>query len=243
MKPITVLRHQPHIAIGMVADFIEEAGAAWEYLDLFEGIPDDFDVTTAAGLIVLGGAMGVYELDDYPVLRWDLDQIQRALEHDVPIFGICLGGQLLAHALGAAVTVNPVQEIGWYEMALRPEAAEDPLFTGCEAHQTVCEFHGDTFALPEGAVHLAETPGCVNQAFRYGKNAWGFQFHIEITDTMFNEWLTRRNSIELIDSLDYLDREAMQAATPEGFRKMRPLTQTVVGRFARLCKERDNEKN
>ncbi|MGD9127503.1 MAG: type 1 glutamine amidotransferase [Planctomycetia bacterium] len=238
MKPIVVLRHQPHIAIGMVAEFIEEAGADWEYLDLFEGIPADFEVASVPGLVVLGGAMSANNTDDYPFLRWDLVQIERALKHDVPIFGICLGSQLLARALGAAVTVNPVRELGWYELTLRPEASDDRLFTGCEKKQTVCQFHGDTFALPDGAVHLAETPACANQAFRYGETAWGFQFHIEMTVEMCTEWLARRETTELIDSLDYLDRPAIEAATPEGFRQMRPLTQTLAGRFAQLCMER-----
>lgn len=238
MKPIVVIRHQPHIAVGIVADFIEEAGVAWEYLDLFEGLPEDFDVTRAAGLVILGGSMGVNDMDDYPFIRWDLEQIRSAVEHDVPILGICLGGQLLAAALRAPITLNPVKELGWYDMTLRPEAADDPLFAGCEVQQTVSEFHGDTFALPEGAVHLAETPGCANQAFRYGDSAWGLQFHIEMTAAMFSEWLTRRENIELIDSLDYIDIETIRAAMSEGERMMHRLGRTLVGRFAKLCMQR-----
>lgn len=240
MKPIVVIRHQPHIAVGIVADFIEETGAVWEYLDLFEGLPADadFDVTQTAGLVILGGSMGVNDIDDYPVLRWDLMQIERAMAHRVPILGICLGSQLLARALGAPITVNPVLEFGWYEMTLRPEAEEDLLFAGCDRKPIVCEFHGDTFALPDGAVHLAETADCARQAFRYGDSAWGLQFHIEMNAEMFSEWLARQDNIELIDSLDYLDIETILAATSAGLESMHRLGRMVVGRFARLCMER-----
>lgn len=238
MKPIIVIRHQPHIAVGIVASFLEEAGAVWEYLDLFQGLPDHFDVTQTAGLVILGGAMSVNDIDEYPFIRWDLMQIERALKHGVPIFGICLGGQLLARALGAPVTINPVRELGWYEMMLRSEATDDPLFAGCAPRQVVCEFHGDTFALPSGAVHLAETSACINQAFRYGDRAWGLQFHIEMSGPMFSDWLARPSNVELIDSLNYVDMATIRAATPDGLQVMHRLGQTVVGRFARLCLER-----
>ena len=113
---------------------------------------------------------------------------------DLPVLGICLGAQLLAKTLGARVYPNRVKEIGWYPIELTPAAADDPLFAQSGA-QTVFQWHGDTFDLPAGAVHLARSPLCENQAFRYGHNAYGLQFHIEMTAAMIDDLAQRAGQL------------------------------------------------
>ena len=111
------------------------------------------------------------------------------LAMDLPVLGICLGSQLLAKTLGARVYPNHVKEIGWYPVELTPAAADDPLFAQ-SGTRTMFQWHGDTFDLPSGAVHLARSPACENQAFRYGRRAYGLQFHIEMTAAMIDDWLS-----------------------------------------------------
>ena len=111
--------------------------------------------------------------------------------------GICLGSQLLARACGAEVKKCASPEIGWRSVKLTPEGERDPLFSGLSPEPEVFQWHEDTFDLPPGGVLLAEGSHCRNQAFRAGKNAYGFQFHMEVTPEMIGSWIAEygRNSI------------------------------------------------
>lgn len=137
-------------------------------------------------LVVLGGPMNVYEGELHPYLRQVEQLIREAMQKDLPVLGICLGGQLIAKALGAAVTRNQVQEIGWYRLNLTAGSRQAPLFAGLPDEFPVFQWHGDTFDLPAGAVHLAETAQCRNQAFWYGRNVYALQFHLEVTPEIIN---------------------------------------------------------
>lgn len=139
-------------------------------------------------LIVLGGPMNVYEEELYPYLRQVEKLIREAIQKGLPVLGICLGGQLIAKALGASVTSNPVQEIGWYRLNLTAASRQAPLFTGLPEEFHVFQWHGDTFDLPAGAVHLAETAQCRNQAFLYNLNVYALQFHPEVTPEIIDTW-------------------------------------------------------
>jgi len=139
-------------------------------------------------LIILGGPMNVYEEDSYPYLRQVDHLIKQALQKDLPVLGACLGGQLIAKALGAPVTCNPIQEIGWYQMRLTAEGIKSPFFKDLPGEFPVFNWHSDTFALPGGASHLAATSDCVNQAFSYGPHVLAVQFHLEITPEIIHTW-------------------------------------------------------
>jgi GMP synthase (glutamine-hydrolysing) len=235
MKGITVLRHVPHETLGTVEDVFRNAGLDWHYVDLFGAVPGRLDLTGAAGLVVLGGPMNVDEIGAYPWLVNEVRWIRQAVDDELPVLGICLGAQLLAKALGAKVTANPVKEIGWYELELTAAAADDPLFGGCGPRHRVFQSHGDTFALPDGAVHLARGELWENQAFRFGRSAWGLQFHIEMTEALVHEWLDEPDTRRLCAVLDYIDPDAIRAETPEALPKMRVLADRVLPRFAALC--------
>lgn len=140
------------------------------------------------GLLVLGGPMGVNDKAEYPYLSQVERLIGEAVAAGKPVLGLCLGAQLMASALGGKVFPNRTKEIGCYRVDLTAEGRADPLFAGMGPRVPVFQWHGDTFTLPEGAVLLATAPTCAHQAFRYGRNAYGLQFHLEVTPDIVAEW-------------------------------------------------------
>ncbi len=238
MKPILVLQQVPHETLGTLERCLGDAGLAWRYVELFRRIPDDLDVAGAAGMVVLGGPMEVGHTDRYPFLSLEIEWIRQALDGELPLLGICLGAQLLAKVLGARVCPNAIKEIGWYEIDLTPEAAEDKLFGGCGPRQTVFEWHGDTFDLPGGAVLLAKSELCPHQAFRYRSAAWGVQFHVEMTAAMIDLWLDDPRNRRELAALGYIDPEAIRDRTSEALPKMQALGRRVLPAFTALCRQR-----
>ena len=236
MEPILVFRHTPHCPLGSVADFLDQAGLDYRYVDLFADVPTRLSPQQSAGLIVLGGPMSANDVEAHPFLEPELNWIRGAVEARVPLLGICLGAQLLAKALEEKVYPNRVQEIGWYPLEVLPQAAGDRLFDGCQAAETVFQWHGDTFDLPPGAVHLARSELCPHQAFRYGECAYGLQFHVEITPEIMAEWFREP---ELHSTLGKdVDPQAIRAEAPVRFPAIRALSSRLLSRFAGLCRQR-----
>jgi GMP synthase (glutamine-hydrolysing) len=184
MKRILVLQHVPYERQGYIADYIQEHDIESDVVRLWEAY-DLPDVARYSALIVMGGPMAVYE--DYPSRKDEIALIKIAMG-TMPTLGICLGSQLIAHALGARVHPNekdgkPAKEIGYYTVHLTPAGTANRLFKGFESDVRVLEWHGDAFDLPSGASLLATSPLCVNQAFAY-ENAYGLLFHLEFTPEM-----------------------------------------------------------
>jgi len=235
MKPILVLQHVPHEKMGSLEYYFQRAGLGWRYVELFRQVPPQLDLARTAGLVVMGGPMNVDEVDKFPYLAREVEWIRQAVAAELPLLGICLGSQLLAKAMGAKVYPNAVKEIGWYEIELEPAASEDVLFAGSAARETVFQWHGDTFDLPPGAVHLALSPGCRHQAFRCGRTAWGLQFHIEMTPAIIEAWLAEAENRRELAGLDYIDPRAIAAQTPQRMPAMEALGNRVLPRFVSLC--------
>jgi GMP synthase-like glutamine amidotransferase len=182
-----VFQHLPCEHPGIFREFMRRDGVEEVTVELDAGDPLP-TLETADALLVFGGPMNVYEEERYPWLGPETAVIREAALGGLPVLGICLGAQLLAKALGAPVTRNPVSEVGLLEIELTPAGEVDPLFAGWPRRATVVQWHGDTFAIPDGAVRLAGSADCPNQAFRFGDQAYGLQFHPEVTAAMAAEW-------------------------------------------------------
>jgi len=185
-----------HIAIegpGTLEGFLKERKIDYRIIELGQGekLPQNLDKVSA--VISLGGPMNVYEEEKYPFLKKEDLFIKHLLEKERPFLGICLGAQLLAKAAGAKIRKNHIPEIGWSKVKLTADAGEDTFFEGLFKELLVFQWHEDTFALPKNGTLLAEGLNCLNQAFRVGENAYGIQFHIEVTSDMIESWLKAYN--------------------------------------------------
>jgi GMP synthase (glutamine-hydrolysing) len=189
MRKLLVFQHSAREPLGIFDPMLRRAGFRIRYVNFSRQPEVRPDIGPYNGLIVLGGPMNVDEAGRYPHLATEIAAIQEALARGIPILGICLGAQLLAAALGANVRPNNVREIGWYRLYPTAAAGGDPLCRHLNGEQHVFQWHAYTFDLPPGAVHLASTPTCANQAFRFGDRAYGLQFHLEADQQLIQRWL------------------------------------------------------
>lgn len=180
MKKLLVLQHEWFNGLGSLERFVAEEGFGFETLSPPTGEMSSVVVGSFAGLVILGGPMGVYERDRYPWLNEEIALIRRFIDGGIPVFGICLGSQLAAAALGADVHPNDRQEIGWFDVTMSEDAVNDPLFHGLPRTLPAFHWHGDTFELPHNAIRLASSRITKNQAFRFGEVVYGLQFHLEM---------------------------------------------------------------
>jgi len=187
-KPWVVLQHVPYEGPGAIGPAVSDAGAELSVLRLDRGerVPGRDAVPGMTGLVVMGGPMGVD--DDLPWLEAERALVRCAVRAELPVLGVCLGAQQLAAALGGTVTKGPVPECGVGEVHLTSEAIGDPLFGPAPSPLPCVHWHGDTFSLPEGAVRLAGNEAYENQAFRFGRRAYGLQFHVEVTGSLAAHW-------------------------------------------------------
>jgi GMP synthase (glutamine-hydrolysing) len=182
MAKIYVLQHHPVESLCNIADALEGAALAWQYIHVNEGQSVPASMKGAGGLVVLGGPMSVYQTERYPWLGDEMRLIEDAVKSNLPVLGICLGAQILAAALGAKVDRNPNgKEIGWHPISLSDAAKDDRLMRDLPATMTPFHWHGDIFDLPPGAASLASSDKTPCQAFRHGDKTYGFQFHFEVT--------------------------------------------------------------
>lgn len=177
MIRIHSIEHAAAEGAGKIATWAKERGYSLRVtrLDLGESLPvlDSFDF-----LVVMGGAMNVYQDRDYPWMRRERDFVHAAVDANKALLGVCLGAQLLADALGGRVVQSAEKEIGWQPVRF---LHREGVFSRFPKEATVFHWHGDTFDLPPGATRTAESDGCRNQAFILGDRLVGLQFHIEVT--------------------------------------------------------------
>ncbi len=193
---VLILKNVPAEGPGTIEDFLREQGIPYLVVELEkENIPPAGDFDT---LVMMGGPMSANEDDTYPFIKKEMELAREFVSKGKRVFGICLGAQIMARALGARVYSGPEKEIGWYDIELTDAGIRDPLMRKLAVHPRAGDFwkrfrvfhwHGETFDIPPGAVRLAQSALYPNQAFRFGNDAYAFQFHIEVKKEMIYAWL------------------------------------------------------
>lgn len=172
---------------GYLGEILDEHGIICDTIEVEKApLPDP---THYQAIVVLGGPQHLYADTHLSYIAQEQVLLRQAVEQDIPVLGICLGGQLLASALGAEVYRHDQAEIGFYQVPLTEEGRLDPLFAGLPGHQFAFHWHLDVFDLPAGSTRLASNEIAPNQAFRYGSRAYGLQFHIEMNAEIAHIWL------------------------------------------------------
>ena len=184
-KTIYAIQHLAFEDLGSLEDLFYQLGFRVRYFEA--GIDNLKQAFEYEGLtIILGGPIGVYETEDYPFLKDEIRYLKQRLEKNLPTIGICLGAQLIAHALGAKVYAGHAKEIGWSTLDIR--YANNNILAPL-ADTAVLHWHGDTFDLPENATLLASSKIYSNQAFQVGQQILALQFHIEVAADSLEKWL------------------------------------------------------
>jgi GMP synthase-like glutamine amidotransferase len=219
MKPIAILRHAATEGPGYFATYLSRHDVPWRVLKTDEGEPVPGNPREFSGLVFMGGPMSVN--DGLPWIAPALGLIRAAVDTGVPVLGHCLGGQLIAKALGGKVTRNPVKEIGWGKVDVLPgDTARKWFGAGLDSFDSF-HWHGETFSIPPGAMRIAASPWCENQAFAIGPHL-AMQCHVEMTPELIRAWcrdwekeveaLARRlpsvqTPAEMLESVDDRTRE------------------------------------
>jgi GMP synthase (glutamine-hydrolysing) len=218
MKRVLALQHVWDDPPGYLEAVLHEHAIDCDIIEVEkEAIPD---LTAYQAVIILGGPQHVYADEQYPYMAREKTLLRQAVAAEIPLLGICLGGQLLASALGAGVRQHHLSEVGFFEIPLTEAGRQDPLFAGLPGYQLAFHWHGDVFDLPTGALHLASNENAPNQAFRYGKHAYGLQFHIELNQDLINTWLHYpafaceiRETLNEANAPERLEREWVEKAS------------------------------
>jgi GMP synthase-like glutamine amidotransferase len=186
---VLVIQNDLNSPVSLLGDYLQAAGAKLTTLlphngDKLPATPEGFD-----GAIILGGPQHAHDDARFPAFLPMLDLLRAFHEQTKPLLGMCLGGQLMARAFGEKVRVNDAFEFGFLPIEITPEGREDPLLAGLAPRQRIMQWHEDTFGLPEGGVRLMTGTTCLNQAFRFGKTAYGFQCHWEVSMELARDWV------------------------------------------------------
>ncbi len=233
-KNVLMLKHINIEGGGTIEDYL--ISNKWEIdrreLQNGDAVPPKLDYDA---IIILGGPMNVYEEDKYPFLKDEDKLIKEAIKKEIPTLGICLGAQLIAKASGAKVTKNIVRqahqkEIGWYKVKLTDTGKKDTMFKGLGESFDVFQWHGDTFEIPEKGSLLATAELCTNQALRVGKNIYGLQFHLEVTEDMIYEWIDTYDE-ELESLKGMIDVEKIRKDTKDKFSSYKDRAVTFCRNF------------
>lgn len=185
MKPVAVFRHTPTEGPAYFATYLEYRKIPCQVIRVDAGEPVPADAAAYSGLCFMGGPMSVN--DPLPWIPKSLNLIRQAVATDLPVLGHCLGGQLMARALGGRVRPNRVKEIGWLPVERADAGRESGWLNGLPGRFEVFHWHGETFGIPDGATHILRSRHCRNQGFALGRSL-ALQCHIEMTPEMVRTW-------------------------------------------------------
>jgi GMP synthase-like glutamine amidotransferase len=234
MKNCLVVQHVEAEPPGKISAALSRAGVRVDVRRVFAGEPLPPDTAGHDGIVVMGGPMSAFSDEGFATRRAEIALLGHALAGAVPTLGVCLGAQLLTLAAGGSVYSGADgPEVGWSKVDLLPASADDALLTGLPAHLGVLHWHGDTFDLPPGAEHLAQSDRYPNQAFRVAGAAWGLQFHLEVT----------REAVDALLHAFAADAarapggsEAIRRESPSALAALAPWRDQVFDRFAALVR-------
>ncbi|MGH9559373.1 MAG: type 1 glutamine amidotransferase [Bryobacteraceae bacterium] len=221
---VLVIRHASFEHLGHFASTLDANGTTFCYRDILADPQQQVAPEDYSALIVMGGPMSAN--DALPGIARELDLIERAIRAGMPVLGVCLGAQLIAKAVGARVYRNPRKEIGWAPVYFTEAGRADPLFRGFESPTTFLHWHSETFDLPAGAEWLAYSDLCRHQAYRYGKNVYGLQFHPEVTPEMIEDWCAQPANRGDVDAPDV----SRLRSDPRAF-DLAPMARAILDRW------------
>ncbi len=235
MTKVLVCQHVPYEILGTLDPLFKDSGVRIQYVNFGRFPHLEPSLEGHDGLVILGGPMHVSETEQHPHLLYEIKMIEEAIRKDLPILGICLGAQLIAKTLGAKVQINQEREIGWHRLELKKEATEDAVLRHFKNKENVFQWHRDTFDIPKGAVHLASSAICENQAFRYGEKVYGFQFHLEVDEMMIERWLKVPYHQEALEAVKAkVSPEQIRQETQGNIEALKNLSQKTFSEFVRL---------
>ncbi|UCH81298.1 MAG: gamma-glutamyl-gamma-aminobutyrate hydrolase family protein [Nitrospiraceae bacterium] len=189
---VLIIKNTENEGPGTIEEFLKEKGLVYEILNMNSCHAEIPDVSKHSHLVLMGGPMAVYNIDNHPFLHFEAALIRAFIKSNKPVLGICLGAQMIAYALGVDVYQGKTQEIGWYRVDLTEEGMKDAVMASLAINETkqadVFQWHGDTFDIHKNALRLATSDTFENQAFRYKDHVYALQFHIEVTPEMIREW-------------------------------------------------------
>ncbi len=218
------LQHVPFEGLGSIEPWLKTDGYQISNTKLFESaiLPDLKFIDL---LIILGGPMSVDDEDEFPWILPEKRFIRKAIDSGISVLGICLGAQLIASAMGAKVYQNSEKEIGWHPIYGIPPVGNSAFKFPSLA--TVFHWHGETFDLPEGATLLAQSKGCINQAFQLNSSVIGLQFHLETTPESAKQ-IVSNCSDELVQSKYIQTKSEILSAKPEMYKSINGLMGEIL---------------
>jgi GMP synthase (glutamine-hydrolysing) len=192
MRVLSIV-HGPDSKAGVFGDAVRDAGHELHQVNYADEQPPSHPVAEYDAAMIFGGSMNTHEEEKHFWLRPEKEAIGELLEAGVPTFGVCLGSQLIAEVAGGTVSRVTVPEIGWFDVALTSEAAQDPVFGPLPERFSAFQWHSYQSTLPPGAVELARNSTCL-QGYRVGESVWGAQFHCEVTRPIVETWISHSGS-------------------------------------------------
>lgn len=231
MKDIVIIRHIAHEGPGYLSEFLDSQGLSTQLIRVDAGEPISNisnSVAGFAGIVLMGGLMSAN--DALPWIADELALVRQAIDSDIPVLGHCLGGQIIAKALGSEITQNPVREFGWHTIQCVRESDSDHWLDQMPDEFDAFHWHGETFSLPDGAHHLFSNQYCSNQGFSYGSTL-ALQCHIEMTNELIKEWVARANPSELDGGDSTPTGDTILEQTPHKLETMKKNAAILYGRW------------
>lgn len=220
MNPVLVFRHVENEGPGYLAEFLDKHSIPVQLVKIDQGEPVPISLDHVSALVFMGGTMSVN--DNLPWIPPVLELIQNAAAMGLPVLGHCLGGQLIARALGASVGANPAQEFGWLPVSTCKSAESPGWLQQLPDTFAAFHWHGETFSLPDGATRILTNPYCANQGFSAG-NILALQCHIEMTEKLVTDWIAAAGDTLPTASDSVQTASAMVANLGEQIRQMQQI--------------------